>query len=217
MTWALLAAVLATPGLLWALSRRRESRAAREWDLVLSPQGETKLATLRASAEADLELIDLAVRKAERHHREGDQVDAIRLLGAGADLIERAAPDLLRALGLAATLSRMVSAIAPVPPLRPRAWQLRELRGLAHMGAFLHLFLVAALERFRLRVAILSRMATALVRVAIRSGRRLRATPEAIEEERHVVVAAAADVRTLSEETLESLRLVLLAMEKEGS
>ena len=70
------------------------------------------------------------------------------------------------------------------------------------------------LERFRLRVATLSRMATALIRVATRSGHRLRAMPEVLEEERAQVAAAAADVRTLSEETLESLRLVLLAMER---
>ena len=59
------------------------------------------------------------------------------------------------------------------------------------------------LERFRPRVATLARMATALIRVAIRSGRRLRAMPEVLEEERSQVPAAAAEVRTLSEETLE--------------
>ena len=48
------------------------------------------------------------------------------LLDVGYRVIEKFAPDMLRLLAAMATFSRMVSAIAPVKPLRPKDFRLRQ-------------------------------------------------------------------------------------------
>ena len=64
---------------------------------------------------------------------------------------------MLRLLSAMATFSRMVSAMAPVSPLRPQGFRLAQLASLAYLNQFLHQFLVSTGERFRLRVYVLGR------------------------------------------------------------
>ena len=54
-----------------------------------------------------------------------------------------------------ANFSRMVSAMAPVTPLRPRDFRLSQIASLAYLNGVLHQFLVSTSERFRLKVYIL--------------------------------------------------------------
>ena len=68
-----------------------------------------------------------------------------------------------------ATFSRMVSAIAPVRPLRPRNFRLVQVASLAYLNGMLHQFLVSASERYRLKVYILGRSFGLVTRFLLRS------------------------------------------------
>jgi hypothetical protein len=101
-------------------------------------------------------------------------------------------------LGEMTLYCRLVSAIVPLPPLRPSQFHLAELRRLAGLGAVAHYVLVAAVERFRLRLWLLGRGFALVVRALLpRSAR---------------VAAARTDFHTLEEETLASAEALVEAL-----
>ena len=189
--------------------RRREAQVLRDWDLVLTPKARVELERARNRVGAQLDLVDLTYSQARAARDLGSHEEALRLLDVGCDLIEGYCPTMLRAIAAMSVLSRMVAAMAPPRPLRPAAFQLRELAQLARLNAFLHHFLVTSIERFRLRLTILSRGFSTLVRIVLRSTRRAHDGAEALHAELPRLEAARADVRTLSDESLDALRMLL--------
>lgn len=208
--WSLaLFAAAVIPLLLYVDGRRRERAIERDWEIVLTPKGQAELERARERVSAELELVDMTYAKARVAKEHGSDEEALRLLDVGCELIERYCPTMLRAIAAMSVLSRMVAAMAPPRPLRPAAFKLRELAQLAHLNAFLHHFLVTSLERFRLRLSIMARGFTTLVRIVFRSTRRAHDGPDALGAELPRLEAARADVRTLSNESLEALRMLL--------
>jgi hypothetical protein len=108
----------------------------------------------------------------------------------------------------------MAAAVAPSPPLRVRAFHLRQLEGLALLNQFLHQFLVSTGERFRIRLYFLGRAFQTLLSVVLRATQRAKQTRPA-EPEWHQLEAARRDVRTLSDEWLESFRILLMSLAAE--
>ena len=189
--------------------RRREAQVLRDWDLVLTPKGRAELERARDRVGVQLELVDFTYSQARDARDKGSDDEALRLLDVGCRLIEDYCPTMLRAIAAMSVLSRMVAAMAPPRPLRPAAFQLRELAQLARLNAFLHHFLVTSIERFRLRLTILSRGFSTLVRIVLHSTRRAHDGAEALGQELPRLEAARADVRTLSDESLDALRMLL--------
>lgn len=200
---------------LFADGRRNERGIARDWELVLTPKGRRELGLAEDRVGAELDLVDVTYDRARTAHEHGSREEALRLLDLGCDLIEDYCPTMLRALAAMSALSRMVAVMAPPTPLRPRAFQLRQLVQLAHLSQFLQHFLVSTKERFRLRLAILARGFVTLRRIVFRSTRRAHDVPDALGEEMLQLQAARHDVRSLSQESLESLRLLLTSLAAE--
>jgi hypothetical protein len=193
--------------------RRREQAVLRDWELALSPRAVQALAIAEERITAELALIDLMYDDAREHREVGRTADAIRLLDQGCTLIENYCPTMLRSLAALSVLSRMAAAMAPPRPLRPRAFKLRELEGFALLNQFVHQFLVTTGERFRLRLYFLARGFRALVRIVTNATQ--RAKDVRAEVEWGQLEAAQHDVRSLSDEWLESFRLLLMSLAAE--
>lgn len=213
MGWMLAASAVGTLVVLLLLARRDERAVARDWDLLLTPRGHETLRRVERKVSTELGLADLSYDEAVALRELGSLEDARRLLDAGYKVIERFAPDMLRLLAAMATFSRMVSALAPVRPLRPRDFRLAQLASLAALGRLLHGFLVSSGERFRLRLYILGQSFGLATRYLLDSTRRLVAgAPGDAERDWQQIEAVRADLRVLADESLESLRVLLVSL-----
>jgi hypothetical protein len=198
---------------LW--SRISESRW-RDWETLLNASDHALYAKMRSQLDGELAMADYAYDRAEQQRQVGGVEEAIRLLELGYGMIERAAPDLRRLLAGMAVFSRMVSAMVPIPPLRPRDFQVSQLASLAALNQVLHHFLVTAAERFRMRLYILGQGLGIILRFLSGSTRRIRDTRSTADRDWNDVAALRNDFHTIKDESLESFRLCLASLAAQG-
>jgi hypothetical protein len=201
--------------LLFLLGRRDERRVRKDWELVLTPKGQRIYSTMQSQFKTDLELMNATYDEAVAFRELGSVEDAKDLLDAGFRIIEHFAPSLLKLLAAMATFSRMVSAMAPVAPLRPQRFQVGGLRGLAYLNQLLHHFVVTTSERFRLRLYILGRGVGLAVRYMVRSTKRITDNAPDADREWDQIDALREDFGTLTNESLDSLKVLLVSMANE--
>jgi hypothetical protein len=201
--------------LLVLLGRRDERRVRKDWELVLTPKGQRIYASMDAQFKTDLELMNATYDEAVALRELGSVDDAKDLLDAGFKVIEHFAPNLLKLLAAMATFSRMVSAMAPIAPLRPKQFRAGGLRGLAYLNQVLHQFLVTTAERFRLRLYILGRCVGLAVHYMVRSTGKIAAGGPDVDKEWDQIDAIRGDLGTLTNESLESLKALLVSMASE--
>jgi hypothetical protein len=127
-------------------------------------------------------------------------------------VIEKFSPNMLRLLATMATFSRMVSAMAPVRPLAPRSFRLAQIASLAYLNQFLHRFLVTTAERFRLKTYILGRSFGLASRYLLHSTQQIVSGSPQAEQEWDQIQAIREDFQTLTDESLDSLRLLLTSL-----
>jgi hypothetical protein len=199
---------------LWLDGRRRTQAVLRDWELVLTPKAQALMEQKKAHIEGELALVDWAYEQARHAQDVGRTKDAMRLLDEGCRLIEDYCPSMIRSLAALSVLSRMAAAVAPAPPLRVRGLQLRQLEGIALLNQFIHQFLISTGERFRIRLYFLGRAFQTLLGVVMRATQRAKQTRPA-EPEWHQLEAARHDVRALSDEWLESFRILLTSLAAE--
>lgn len=215
MWWFIGVSTLGMLVMLFLLGRRNERAVRRDWELLLTPRGERVYRNVERRVQAERELATLPCDEAITVHELGSVDEAIRLLDAGYRAIEHFAPDMLRLLGAMATYSRMVAAMAPAPPLNPRRFRLAQIVSLTALGRLLHEFLVSTTERFRLRVYILAQSFSVALRFLVRSrGRIVERQPES-EREWEQIKAIRHDIEVLTDESLESLRVLLTSLAAE--
>ena len=201
---------------LFLLGRRNERAVRRDWDLLLTPRGEKLYHSIARRVQGEMELADLTYEEAFTIRQLGSIQEAEHLLDVGFKVIERFAPTMLRLLSAMATFSRMVSAMAPVPPLRPQGFRLPQLMSLAYLNQLLHQFLVSTAERFRLRVYIIGRGFGLATRFLLGSTRRILDKAPDHEREWEQIEAIRGDFQTLTDESLASLRVLLTSLAAEG-
>ena len=215
MWWMIAVSIASTCLVLFVLGRRNERAVKRDWALLLSPTGQKLYKRLESRVQGDLALADVTYEKAFEVHELGSVDEAIRLLDVGYRVIENFAPSMLKLLAAMATFSRMVSAMVPVRPLRPRDFKIAEIVSLAYLNGLLHQFLVSTSERYRLRVYVLGRCFGVATRYLLTSTRRIsRREPEA-EREWQQILAVREDFQSLTDESLESLRVLITSLELE--
>jgi hypothetical protein len=214
MLWGVIVCLAMLCVALFVDGRRREQAVLRDWELALTPRAKQTLAAAREQISAELDVIDLMYDGAQEHREEGRTAEAIRLLDEGCRLIEGYCPTMLRSVAALSVLSRMAAAMAPPRPLRRRDFQLRQLEGLALLNQFVHQFLVSTGERFRIRLYFLARGFSTLVRIVAGARRRVHEV-RSPEPEWRQLTAARHDVRSLSDEWLESFRLLLMSLAAE--
>lgn len=198
-------AVVALVGLILLLAvLSREDRLLQEeqWAGVLSTRAAAQLADLQARYAIERAAANASYAMADTARAKGDTARAVQMLGAGYRYLAGLAGDRRAYLRELALYSRMVSAIMPLPPLRPSQLQLGELRGLAGFGQVAHYLLVAAAERFRLRLWVIGHGFALAVRALRPASRR--------------VEAARSDYATLEDETLRSAEALVEALAVAG-
>ncbi|HEU0105889.1 MAG TPA: hypothetical protein VFT38_06935 [Vicinamibacteria bacterium] len=214
--WLTLAGAVASCLLvLLLIGRRNERLIRRDWELLLTPRGEKVYGAIEGKVRAEIGMADLSFEHAMVYRELGTTEEAIRLLDVGYRVIEKFAPDMLRLLGMMATFSRMVSAIAPVRPLRPKDFRLVQVSSLAYLHGMLHQFLVSASERYRLKMYILGRSFGLATRFLLKSIQNLGVGATDATREWEQIEAIRSDFQTLTDESLDSLRVLLTAMARE--
>lgn len=205
---------LATGGglLFLALWGRLNERRWRDWETLLNTNDKVLFTRMRSQLDGSLAMADYAYDRAEQQRASGSVDEAIGLLELGYGMIERTAPDLRRLIAGMAVFSRMVSAMVPVAPLRPRDFRVTQLASLAALNQILHRFLVTAAERFRLRLYIIGQGVGMILRFLAGSTRRIRDTRSTDDRDWNDVADLRSDFRTLTDESLESFRACLAAL-----
>ena len=216
MWWMIGAAVASCFVVLFLFGRRNERSVRRDWQLLLTPRGNNVYRTIEGRVEGEMALANLTYEEAFSVRALGSVDEAKHLLDVGYRVIERFSPSMLQLLTTMARFSRMVSAMAPVTPLRPKDFRLTELASLAYLNGLIHQFLVSTSERFRLRIYILGQSFGLATRSLLRSTERIAADDPEAEREWEQVDAIRQDFDTLTRDSLDTLRVLLttLAAEK---
>jgi len=215
MSWMIAVSVVGCLALLYVDGRRDEQAVWRDWEMLLTPRGQKAYDDVSERVSDELALADLAMGRALELRKLGSVDEAVDLLDAGYALIEQFSPNMRTFLAGLSVFSRMVAAMVPVPPLRPRDFEVGRLAGLASLDQLLHRFLVTTAERFRLRVFILGRGFVVAARFLLKTKQRLDRRQPAPEAAWESVEAVRHDLRTLSKESLESFRALLLSLTAE--
>jgi hypothetical protein len=210
---AVIAALASGMVLLAILGRYREAECLADWEEMLTPAGRQRFEELRERFARELAASQFTYQRARAASDGGDFELAARLLDAGHEFVGSLAPDRERLVHELSRYTRMLSAVAPLPPLRPAQFQLPELAALAGLGWLLHPFLVTVPERLRLRLHILRRGQVIVLRALPRggwNGGRLGAT------DWQRIDAARADWSTLDRESLMSFGSLVTALLASG-
>lgn len=209
--------LVSTLAVLFLMARRNERAVREDWETLLTPKGESLYRSMEGRVRTELGMAELTFEHAQAYRELGTVDEALRLLDIGYKVIERFSPSMLRLLAAMATFSRMVSAIAPVQPMRPQDFKLVQIASLAYLNAMVHQFLVSASERFRLKVYILGRSFALASRYLLKSIRTIGSPVTEAEKQREweQIEAIRADFQSLTDESLDSLRFLLTAMAHE--
>jgi hypothetical protein len=211
MWWMIAFSLVGCVALLYLDGRRNEAAVWRDWELLLTPKGATAYRQIEERVQDDLAVADVTLKRALEAHKLGSTNEALELLDAGYLMIEGFAPNMSTLLASLSAFSRMVAAMAPLPPLRPRDFRLAKLSRLAYLNGALHHFLVSTAERFRLRVYVLRKGFQIAAHYLLHSRKRLAEQP-AGEAGWAGVQDAHRDLHVLSNESLESFKTLLLSL-----
>jgi len=208
-------AVLCLP-LLYLLGRRDEKRVHRDWDLLLTNKGETLYRTIHTRVTSEMQLANLTYDEAFSVRELGSIEEAKHLLDVGYKVIEQFSPSMLRLLAAMSTFSRMVSAMAPVKPLRPQSFRVAQIASLAYLNQLLHNFVVTTAERYRLKIYIMGRSVGLATRFLLSSTKRIAEGQPNAEKDWEQIQFIREDFQTLTEESLASLKVLLTSLAAEG-
>jgi len=215
MGWMIAFSVIGCFVVLFLFGRRNERVIRRDWELLLTPKGERLYRNIEGRVHNEMALADVTFNEAFAVRELGSVEEAKKLLDVGYRVIEKFSPDMLHLLAAMANFSRMVSAMAPVSPLRPKDFKLTQIVSLAYLNGVLHQFLVSTSERYRLKLYILGRSFALGTRFLLESTERVvRGEPEA-DREWDQIQAIRHDFQNLTDESLDSLRLLLTSLAAE--
>jgi hypothetical protein len=216
MWWMIVVSVVGCLLILYLLARRDERKVRRDWELLITPKGEKLYRSIESRVSSEMELANITYDEAFTVRGLGSVEEAKHLLDVGYKVIEKFSPSMLRLLAAMSTFSRMVSAMAPVQPLRPQGFRVAQIASLAYLNQLLHNFLVTTAERYRLRVYILGRSFGLASRFLLTSTKRIVGGEPDTEKDWEQIQFIREDFQTLTDESLESLRVLLTSLAAEG-
>ena len=194
-----------------AVGRYHHRSRLEQWRELLEPSGDGAVQALSESCALDSAMAEDAYLGALRARSREDVGQAVRLLELSCKVIEEATPSRLNRLRVMSRLIRMAIAILPLEAVPPTAFQLRQLTALAGLGAVVHMFLVAPVERFALRLRILAVGFRITVRALRRSTEAATIRPNT-QRAWDTCRRALADWSVLDQEHLRSLRALTAAL-----
>lgn len=152
-----------------------------EWHRMLSTDLRRLVGALELQTTADRAMTRNAMSRAKRARDSRRYRECLRLVDIVSDLLASVVEDRITRLRGMGICLRMVSAVAPVPPLLPQGVTLTETRALFAFGAIFHHFLVSAWDRLRSQVFFLGLAYRLTLRAFLRSQVRLASTPQDLE------------------------------------
>jgi len=209
--WLIALTLLGGLAFLIMMGRLDEAATLRDWEIALNPEGHTVLARVAEHVRAERGMAEESYARAAEARRDGSLDEAVRFLHAGSKVVESCSETLPSLLKNLAVLSWQAAAILPTPPLRPLRFHMAQLRTLAGLHALGHHLLATTRERFRLRVAVLRYGLRAALGMLRRNTQALVVQPEGIANWTRVAMIRA-DLGTLTDESLESLRVLLASL-----
>ncbi len=215
MGWMIAFSVLGCFVVLFLFGRRNERVIRRDWELLLTPKGERLYKNIEGRVHSEMALANVTFDEAFAVRELGSVDEAKKLLDVGYRVIEKFSPNMLHLLAAMANFSRMVSAMAPVTPLRPKDFRLTQIVSLAYLNGVLHQFLVSTAERYRLKLYILGRSFALGTRFLLESTERVVLGEPEAEREWDQIQAIRHDFQHLTDESLDSLRLLLTSLAAE--
>jgi len=215
MWWFIGLTFLGGAVILFLFGLRNERAVARDWELLLTPRGEKLYRDIRSRVGAEMALADMTYAEAFSVRELGSIDEAKHLIDVGYRVIERFSPNMLKLLAAMATFSRMVSAMAPVAPLRPKDFKLAQIVSLAYLNSVLHQFLVSTSERYRLRIYILGRSFALGTTFLLDSTERIVKGEPETGRDWDQIQAIRHDFQALTNESLDSLKVLLTSLAAE--
>jgi hypothetical protein len=217
-----LGAVLGAIVVLLVQGRRDEQAAARDWAPLLTPRRAVVLSDAKGQLHDGLALADVAFDRAQTLHELGSVAEAQELLRVGYQMIDKFAPDLTKLLAMMTVYSRMVSAVTPVRPLRAERFRTTSVSVLVRLGGLIHHVLATSVERFRFRLFVIGQSVRLLLNGLAHATMRL-IHPQPVDDAQtfdadwQQIRDAQADLHILSDESLESLRVLLSSLDARRS
>ena len=188
-----------------------EAATLRDWQIALTTDGQGVFARVAQQVRHERGMAEESYARAAEARRDGSLEDAVRYLRTGARVVEACSDTLPVLLKNLSVLSWQAAAILPVHPLRPLGFHVGQLRTLAAFHAVVHHLLATTRERFRLKIAVLRYGLRAAVGMLLRNTQALFARPDTVSEWARVATIRA-DIGTLTEESLDSLRVLLASL-----
>ena len=134
--------------------------------------------------------------------------EALRILDAGLEILAAYAPTMVALLASMAAHSRMVTAIAPLRPLRAASCHTTPVVSLAYVNGLVHRFLISTAERFRFRAYILARCFGVATRYMWMYSRRVKIRPD-LERDWAQIEALRRDLGTLTADSIEQYQALV--------
>lgn len=209
--WLIALTLLGGLAFLIMMGRLDEVATLRDWEIALNPEGHEVLTRVAEHVRAERGMAEESYARAAEARRDGSLDEAVRFLHTGSRVVESCSETLPSLLKNLAVLSWQAAAILPAPPLRPLRFHMTQLRTLAGLHAVGHHLLATTRERFRLRVAVLRYGFRAGLGMLRRTTQALVVQPEGLADWTRIAMIRA-DLGTLTDESLESLRVLLASM-----
>ena len=125
------------------------------WDDLMHRVLRRQVGDLEAQVALTALMADDTLVAARKAHAKVDIAEARRLLDLACEVITTAMPDRLARVDAMSKCCRMLAAVAPLPPLLPREFRMREMVGLSAVGNVVHHLLAGMQERFQWAVLLL--------------------------------------------------------------
>jgi len=119
------------------------------WDDLIHRVLRRQVGDLEAQVSLTALMADDTLIAAEKARDKVDIAEARRLLDLAYGVITTALPDRMARIEAMSKICRMLAAVAPLPPLLPRDFRLRELVALGTAAAIVHQLLAGMQERFQ--------------------------------------------------------------------
>lgn len=139
------------------------------WDDLMHRVLRRQVGDLEAQVALTALMADDTLVAARAAREKVDLAEARRLLDLACNVITTAMPDRMARVDAMAKCSRMLAAVAPLPPLLPRDFRMREMVGLGAIGAVVHHLLAGMQERFQWAVLLLGWGYRLVVRGAVQA------------------------------------------------
>ena len=190
------------------------------WDDLMHRVLRRQVGDLEAQVALTALMADDTLLAAEKARDKVDIAEARRLLDLAYGVITTALPDRMARIEAMSKICRMLAAVAPLPPLLPRDFRLRELVALGTAAAIVQQLLAGMQERFQWACMVLGWGYRLVVRGATQANNALQRDANAAAQWAHFT-ASVDDFKTLDTHHVRAFAALLaslaLSEEPEGA